>query len=94
MTPVGDNDFRSFLELVTSGGLETIQQRNWLWKWFVCLSSALAYLHGEGVRHQDIKPSNIIHKGDQIYFTDFSSSCAFEVGQTTSTENPARSSAM
>ena len=69
-------------------------ERSWLQTWFMCLASTLAYMHNSGVRHQDIKPSNIIHRGSTIYFTDFSSSSQFEIGQTTSTENPARTSAM
>ncbi|XTI93898.1 hypothetical protein V2W45_1461810 [Cenococcum geophilum] len=39
---------------------------------------------------QDIKPSNVIHRGSDIIFTDFSSSSRFEISPTTSTENPAR----
>jgi len=50
-------------------------------------------MHSQGVRHQDIKPSNIIHKDGRIFFTDFSSSARFQVGHTTSTNDPARSTA-
>ncbi|KAJ4361190.1 hypothetical protein N0V95_002071 [Ascochyta clinopodiicola] len=38
---------------------------------FGCLMSALTYLHGENVRHKDIKPSNILLKGGKIYLCDF-----------------------
>jgi serine/threonine protein kinase len=54
-----------------------LQQCGWIQSWFVCLASALDYMHQQGIRHQDFKPSNIIHKGARIFFTDFSSSCAF-----------------
>jgi serine/threonine protein kinase len=41
---------------------------------FGCLSSALAYMHENGIRHKDIKPQNIlIHRGRVIY-TDFGAS--------------------
>lgn len=60
----------------------------------VCLTAALEYMHASGIRHQDIKPSNIIYKGNQVLFTDFSSSAEFEVGHTTSTDSPARSTPM
>lgn len=41
---------------------------------FGCLSSALAYMHKNGIRHKDIKPQNIlIHQGRVIY-TDFGAS--------------------
>jgi serine/threonine protein kinase len=76
----------------TSPDLESAKHS--LTKWFKCLASALDYMHSEGVRHQDIKPSNIIHRKEDVYFTDFSFSSRFEVGKTTSTDNPARTSAM
>lgn len=93
MSPVGDSDLKSFLEEVGTRG-PTTAENDWLFNWFPCLSSALAYMHSQGVRHQDIKPSNIIHRGSQVFFTDFSSSARFKIDQTTSTENPARNSAM
>ena len=106
MAPVGDNDLRTFLHIVGekfSRQLHTpglvakptsLKEVAWLMKWFQCLASALAYMHRNGFRHQDIKPSNIIHRGPDIFFTDFSSSSAFEIGATTSTEEPARNSIM
>jgi serine/threonine protein kinase len=73
---------------------EHIQELQRLRSWFSCLSSALAYIHDQGIRHQDIKPSNIIYRGTTVYFADFSSASHFEVGQTTSTYNPAATSTM
>ena len=29
--------------------------------WFSCLTDALVYIHSQGIRHQDIKPSNIVY---------------------------------
>jgi hypothetical protein len=99
MAPVGQRDLKTFLDIL--GDKSTVQtsdwydvRKGWLQDWFRCLSSALAYIHSKGVRHQDIKPSNIIHKEGRIYFTDFSSASQFQIGHTTSTENPARTSAM
>ncbi|KAF2474126.1 kinase-like protein [Lindgomyces ingoldianus] len=94
MSPVGDNDLKNFLDTAGEGEPVELEWKVWVWKWFGCLVSALAYMHNEGIRHQDIKPSNIIHRGSDIFFTDFSSSCRFEVGRTTSTEDPSRSSPM
>jgi len=51
-------------------------------------------MHSQDIRHQDIKPSNVIYRGSDIFFTAFSSSSRFEIDPTTSTENPARTSAM
>ncbi|PHH82071.1 hypothetical protein CDD82_7066 [Ophiocordyceps australis] len=36
-----------------------------------CLARALAYCHGEGVRHLDIKPSNILLNPNRVYLADF-----------------------
>jgi hypothetical protein len=99
MSPVGDRDLKTFLEMVGESSVagrpeEVKQELGWLRKWFKCLASALAYMHSQGIRHQDIKPSNIIHRGEKIFFTDFSSASHFDVGHTTSTENPARSTLM
>ena len=98
--PVGQSDLKTFLEAIGAktklkpGQLFQSQELMWLRTWFKCLISALAYIHSKGIRHQDIKPSNIIHRQGQVFFTDFSSSSQFCIGQTTSTENPARISQM
>jgi len=98
--PVGQSDLKTFLEAIGAktklepGQLFQSRELMWLRTWFKCLVSALAYMHSKGIRHQDIKPSNIIHRQGQVFFTDFGSSSQFRVGQTTSTENPARISQM
>lgn len=51
-------------------------------------------MHEFRLRHQDIKPSNIIHKGDRILFTDFSSAGLVKYEQTTSTKSPAQATPM
>jgi hypothetical protein len=100
MCPVGDNDLKHFLDEVgehfeqNAASAQLSTWKGWIASWFVCLSSALAYMHKQGVRHQDIKPSNIIHKGGQIYFTDFRSADTFEAGHTTSTEKQSHTSPM
>lgn len=97
MSPVGENDLETFLTIVGEHEFTSefsIRSRKCIRNWMACLASALTYMHASGVRHQDIKPSNIIHKGDHIFFTDFSSSSSFKVGHTTSTENPTRSTPM
>jgi hypothetical protein len=91
MFPVGERDLAALLHDIHE---DNAPGKDWLPQWFSCLTSALAYMHQQGVRHQDIKPSNIIHVGSHIYFTDFSSSAQFNPESTTSTEDPARTSAM
>lgn len=36
-----------------------------------CVARAMAYCHDKGVRHLDIKPSNILLKPDRVYLADF-----------------------
>lgn len=91
MSPVGDLGLERFLSEIEAHGLETRHTHCiWLRSWFSCLASALTYIHSQGIRHEDIKPSNIVHRGDRIFFTDFSSSTRFRLGETTSAESQAR----
>lgn len=97
MSPVGENDLEAFLTIVGEHDVTSefsIQSRDCIRNWMACLASALKYMHASGIRHQDIKPSNIIHKGEHVFFTDFSSSSSFDIGHTTSTDNPTRSTPM
>ncbi|KAF2114849.1 kinase-like domain-containing protein [Lophiotrema nucula] len=96
MSPIGEYDLTTFLAIAGDASEIAIKlrYRRWIRSWFSCLACALEYMHNQGIRHQDIKPSNIIIKGRQVYFTDFSSASRFDVDKTTSTEEPARSSAM
>ncbi|KAF2854332.1 hypothetical protein T440DRAFT_465312 [Plenodomus tracheiphilus IPT5] len=51
-------------------------------------------MHANNVKCQDIKPSNISHKGDQVYLTAFGSSATSQSGFATSTDSPAYSTAV
>ncbi|KAF2993797.1 hypothetical protein E8E13_000290 [Curvularia kusanoi] len=97
MAPVGDNDLKTLLSIVGEDDMapeDSIYWRSCMLEWMACLASALKYMHASGIRHQDIKPSNIIHKGNHVLFSDFSSSSSFKIGHTTSTGNPAHSTPM
>jgi serine/threonine protein kinase len=97
MAPVGEGNLEELLTILDDHSPSSeisIRWRNCLRSWMVCLPAALEYMHASGTRHQDIKPSNIVYKGEQVFFTDFSSSAEFQVGHTTSTDSPARSTPM
>jgi len=85
ISPAGDEDLSHFLERVGENEFpeEDLQR---LRKWQYCLASAVAYIHSHNIRHKDIKPSNAICKGDEIYLTDFGSAHQFSSGLTSSTE--------
>ena len=70
MEPVADYNLSQYLARCTTSRTD---QRN-LWLWFGCLISGLQYIHAQGVRHYDIKPSNILVKNQDVLFTDFGSS--------------------
>jgi len=78
MSPVADESLTGFMSRFDQFP-PTVQQQNkfYLWRWISCLASALAYLHDRLIRHQDIKPENILVKGDQIFLTDFGNATKF-----------------
>ncbi|KAH7132746.1 kinase-like domain-containing protein [Dactylonectria macrodidyma] len=40
-------------------------------RWFGCLVNAISHIHLLGIRHRDVKPSNILIKGDKPLLADF-----------------------
>jgi len=51
-----------------------VSQKPTLRSFYGSLSSAIAYLHREKVRHKDLKPANILVKNSKILITDFGTS--------------------
>lgn len=71
MSPVADIDLSTYLLQADSskcGELRTF---------FGCLARGLEFLHGEKVRHKDIKPGNVLVRKGKVLFTDFGLSADF-----------------
>jgi serine/threonine protein kinase len=83
--PAGDEDLSHYLDRIGEDDFPEVEVKR-LRKWQYCLASAVAYIHAQNIRHKDIKPSNAICKGDEIFLTDFGSAHQFSAGLTSSTE--------
>lgn len=70
--PVADMDLATFLDLPVEE-----KQRDILYRGFGCLCNALLYLHQNNIRHEDLKPQNVLIHGDNILLTDFGFSLDF-----------------
>ncbi|KAF2442661.1 kinase-like protein [Karstenula rhodostoma CBS 690.94] len=88
MQPVGEYDLQTFMDIGDTLNPEVFD-KSWIKQWYMCLLSALAYMHSRRVHHDDIKPSNLICRRGRIYFTDFSSSRRLEADDETSTTSEA-----
>ena len=67
MSPVGDCNLLEYYSIALNDPDKSSLLRSFLG----CLANALQYLHGAKIRHRDIKPHNILVKGDRIFLTDF-----------------------
>ncbi|KAH7402717.1 kinase-like domain-containing protein [Pyrenochaeta sp. MPI-SDFR-AT-0127] len=88
MRPLADYDLEAYLAEYSQTP-PTQAQTEMIWKWFLCLSNTLAFIHSKGIRHKDIKPRNILVKGEKVIFADFGSSHAFFDEGKSTTEGPA-----
>ncbi|KAL2831451.1 kinase-like domain-containing protein [Aspergillus cavernicola] len=78
MDPIADCDLEQYFDGAVEEG-----NRDQMTGWFQCLINGLAYLHGKGIIHRDIKPQNVLVKAGRILFTDFGISTRI-VGKTSS----------
>lgn len=81
MTPSADFDLAHLI-----GSHSRAVNTETMLQWFSCLASSVDYLHSNCVKHQDIKPSNILIRGDAIFLADFGVAKTFnELDSTSST---------
>ena len=70
MLPVADYHLEDFLNKCTQEEYDHALTKH-IYPFFGCLLDALAYAHKLKIKHQDIKPSNILIKNNQPYLSDF-----------------------
>lgn len=85
--PLAEFDLEAFL-LQQSSSPPTESQQTMVWKWLLCLSNTLAFIHSKNIRHKDIKSRNILVKGQDVIFADFGSSHAFLDSGDSTTDGP------
>lgn len=84
MLPVAECDLGTFLQERCIDRNYPHEELRLIDPWFGCLVSALAYAHSESIKHEDIKPSNVLVKGPVILLTDFGTAIDFsETGLST-----------
>jgi serine/threonine protein kinase len=87
MSPVADYDLESYMTLAAGSS----DKQSLLRTFFGCLSFGLQYLHDSKIRHRDIKPRNILVKGDMVFWTDFGISLDWEgLSRSTTTADSAK----
>ena len=87
MLPVGDYDLLCFLQRKCIHAQFPKTELTHLTSWFGCLVSALAFAHSKKIKHEDIKPRNILIKDHQPYLADFGCAQDFsELEASTSTD--------
>lgn len=78
MPTVGDCNLHNFLQESCIKANFPRKEIKLLDHWFGCLASALAFAHTNKVKHEDLKPSNILIKEDRVYLADFGCATDFE----------------
>lgn len=65
--------------------------RKWLYEGFGCIADAIHYLHKEQIKHQDLKPANILlHPKIGLILTDFGTSNFFASPDASELDNGRR----
>jgi len=83
MPTVADCDLRVFLESCINDSFPK-DRISLMDPWFGCLTTALRFAHANRVKHDDLKPSNILIKDNRVYLADFGCATNFEGSQISS----------
>jgi hypothetical protein len=90
MSPVAsDGDLAAYLARVLYAGMAG-EEELVLNRAFGCLTSGLAYMHEQTIRHKDIKPQNILIHHGRVLYTDFGISFDADQQDTTTVGPPGR----
>jgi serine/threonine protein kinase len=85
LEPVADRNLQDYLEHANDS-TPPHQLQATMQKWFGCLASGLAFLHAKCICHKNVKPSNILVRGDDIFLAEFGISQYFkDTNMTTKT---------
>lgn len=82
--------FRELGIKVESCALAKLLAKEWLYQKFGCLASAIYYIHRNGIRHKDLKPSNILLTPSGIRLADFGTSTDFSDRPSSESNNGER----
>ncbi len=63
---------------------------NYLRRSIVCIANAVGYLHDSGIKHKDLKPSNILLSKKGLWITDFGTATDFSILSSSATDNGER----
>lgn len=74
MSPVADYSLACFME----EAVNSVNKQSLLRIFFGCLCNGLQYLHDSKIRHRDVKPANILVKGENVLWSDFGISLDWE----------------
>jgi len=81
MEPVAECDLRVYMDAPSKWPTKVRHVQ----RWYLSLASALERMHGVSFRHKDIKPANILIKGDSVVLADFGTSLEFAPDSSNST---------